>query len=929
MPPAVNCCPRCGTELPAGEVSRLCDRCQPPTAVGKTVPPTPGTVTPQGQPSKIGGYDILSIAGEGGMGTVYLARDPVLCRDVALKVLRPDVYSAEFAERLSDEAVVTGRLAHPGIVPVHQLGIDPTWGPWYTMKLVQGRPLSDILEGLRDRKSRDEEAWPLNALLGVFARVCEAIAFAHFNDVVHRDLKPGNIMLGEFGEALVLDWGLARVMGEKRKRAETTQIVAPAAGGLTRDGIIVGTPGYMSPEQAAGMGTMVGPPSDVYSLGTILYEIITLHPPVDTGDPDEAIRATLKGEITPVHKRGQGRFAPRALCQIVEHAMEADPAKRYPTARELARAVDEFLAGRVPWRDVAEGKGAEAWDLVSGRWSRRGRDLVCAGGQSARVVAVPRVTGDVRLEFTLSADVDRTSWEASVWLALRGGFSLEGYQIRLAAGADGRVELIRHGVAAARRLDVRLAARTRYRILVLREGDRITLTINGTRAVVYRDLFPLRGDRVGFSCDEEGVAFRDLKFEGRGAPLQLTFLALPDKLYQLGKMQEARDLYREMGETHPDREEGLLAHYKGALCSIEMGERLEALEALRKLDGTPLEAVIPLGQAKLELKAGNKYEAVVALQEGCQRYPGDPVRIELWTLLLETIDKVERESPDKASSMYQELLRQRWLDATEAAQVCAEMLRLCGVIGGPARVRDEAARQLMREKFAVEVRMECHAALARSGMTPDLIARCRMELQETLALGVNLAARDRWLTMLRLSETQLAEGDLRAARASLTVVMGGAAHPSNEGAWARNWLGLVALLDGNPDEALSILERESAAYVASKSLQELFRVLLECAALSSMNRAEDAITRLAETVAAVPEWSPVAGVIAGSEPLEALWSFAATLSPNLAAELYLLMAEVFAGRRQLSKATQLRARAIQVGAGRALALFLVSRRASR
>ncbi len=888
-----------------------------------------GAAMPQGQPSRIGTYDILSVLGEGGMGTVYLAHDPVLDRDVALKVLRPDVFSAEFAERLAEEAIVTGRLAHPGIVPVHQLGYDKTWGPWYTMKLVQGRPLSDILEGLRERKPREEETWPLNALLSAFARVCEAIAFSHFNDVVHRDLKPGNIMLGEFGEVLVLDWGLARTLGEKRKRGETKQVIAPAEGGLTRDGIIVGTPGYMSPEQAAGMGTLVGPPSDVYSLGTILYEILTLQPPVDTSDPDEALRATLKGEITPVHKRGPGRFAPRALCQIVEHAMDADPARRYPTARELARAVDEFLAGRVPWRDVSEGKGAEAWDQVSGRWSRKGRDLVCGGGQSARVVAVPRVTGDIRLEFTLSADVDRSTWEASVWLAIRGGFSLEGYQVRLAAGPEGRVELIRHGVAAVRRLDIRLAARTRYRILVLREGDRISLTINGVRALEYRDLFPLRGDRVGLSCDDEGASFRDVKLEGRGAPLQLTFLALPDKLYQLGKISEAREMYREMGETHPDREEGLLAHYKAALCSIELGERLEALEALRKLDGTPLEAVIPLGQARLELKAGNTYDAVVALQEGCQRYPGDPVRIELWTLLLETIDRMERESADKAAAMYQELLRQRWLDATEAAQVCAEMLRLCGTLGGPARVRDEAMRQLGREKFAVEVRMECHAALARAGVTPDLIARCRLELQETLQLSVNLAARDRWLTMLRLSETQVAEGDLRAARASLTVVMGGATHPSNEGAWARNWLALVALLDGNPTECLSILEREAAAYTASKSLQELFRVLLECAALAGMNRQEEAISRLAETVAAVPEWSPVAGVIAGSEPLESLWSFATSMSPNLAAELYLLMAEVFAGRRQLSKATQLRARAIQVGAGRALALFLVSRRASR
>ena len=889
-----------------------------------------GAAMPQGQPSRIGTYDILSVLGEGGMGTVYLAHDPVLDRDVALKVLRPDVFSAEFAERLSEEAIVTGRLAHPGIVPVHQLGYDKTWGPWYTMKLVQGRPLSDILEGLRERKPREEEAWPLTALLSAFARVCEAMAFSHFNDVVHRDLKPGNIMLGEFGEVLVLDWGLARTLGEKRKRGETKQIVAPAEGGLTRDGIIVGTPGYMSPEQAAGMGTLVGPPSDVYSLGTILYEILTLQPPVDTSDPDEALRATLKGEITPVHKRGPGRFAPRALCQIVEHAMDADPARRYPSARELARAMDEFLAGRVPWRDVSEGRGAEAWDQVSGRWSRKGRDLVCGGGQSARIVAVPRVTGDIRLEFTLSADVDRSTWEASVWLAIRGGFSLEGYQIRLAAGPEGRVEFIRHGVAAVRRLDIRLAARTRYRILVLREGDRISLTINGVRALEYRDLFPLRGDRVGLSCDDEGASFRDVKLEGRGAPLQLTFLALPDKLYQLGKISEAREMYREMGETHPDREEGLLAHYKAALCSIELGERLEALEALRKLDGTPLEAVIPLGQAPARAQ-GRKH------LRRRRRAPGRLPALPWRPRPHRAVDaaprndrphgaRVRRHAPPRCtrnscgSGGWTRRKRRR----------CAR--KCCGCAARWAGRRACATRQC-GSWGAKSSRSRCAwnatRRSRRAGVTPDLIARCRMELQETLTLSVNLAARDRWLTMLRLSETQIAEGDLRAARASLTVVMGGAAHPSNEGAWARNWLALVALLDGNPTECLSILEREAAAYTASKSVQELFRVLLECAALAGMNRPEDAISRLAETVAAVPEWSPVAGVIAGSEPLESLWSFATSMSPNLAAELYLLMAEVFAGRRQLSKATQLRARAIQVGAGRALALFLVSRRASR
>jgi len=858
------------------------------------------------------------------MGTVYLARDPVLPREVALKVLRPEVVSEELSRRLADEAAVTGRLSHPGIVPVHQFGNDPTWGPWYTMKLVQGRPLSDILQGLRDRNPRDEEDYPTLNLLRVFSRVCTAVAFAHFNNVVHRDLKPGNIMIGEFGETLVLDWGLARCL-DAGPEAPRGAVPASTDSAFTRDGIVIGTPGYLSPEQAAGMGSLVRLTSDVYSLGAILYEMLTLQPPVDTGDPDEAIRATLQGRIVPVEKRGPGRSAPRALCQIAAAALDADPQRRYPSAREMSRAIDDFLAGRVPWRDP-EIAGNEPWEVASGRVGRRGADLTCQGGERARMLHTARLAGDVRIEFTLYADVDRTVWEAGVWLALKGKFSLEGYQIRIAAGPDGRIELLRQGVAAVRRLDLRPASRTRIHILVTREGDRIVITVNGQRAIEYRDLFPLRGDGIALSCDEEGISFRDATLQGRGAPLQLTFLALPDKLFQLGQIREARDLYQDLADSHPDREEGLLARYKAALASVELGDRMEALGALRKLEGTALEALIPLGQARLELKAERPYEAATALEEGCQKFPDDPVRIELWTLLLETIDGVERAAQDRAAAMYQELLRERWLEPAETAQVCAEFLRISAALGGPARVRDEAMRLLAREKFGVEVRMECHAALARAGMTSDLIARCREALQETLALGLNLPARDRWLTMLRLAECEMAIGDLRAAKQTLSVVFGGATHPSNEGAWARNWLALTALLENNPAQILEILDGEAQAYASTRSLQELFRTILASAAHLLMRQEEKAVERLALATASVPEWQPVAAVLIGQEPLAPLLEFAGRQSPNLAAELYLLSAEYLTAKRLVSQATQLRARAIQVSAGRALALWLVSRR---
>ena len=246
-------------------------------------------------------YEIREELGHGGMGTVYRAWDRALAREVALKVVNPHA-PADLARRVMHEARTLARLEHPGLVPVHDVGELPDGRPFYVMKLVRGERLDAALRTMPSLAER----------LGVFERICEAVAFAHANGIVHRDLKPENVMLGAFGETLVLDWGAAKTLGEA---AEPTTLPddGPPATPTTGHGMVIGTAGYMAPEQARGDSAAVDARADVHALGAMLRDIV--QSPEGGDEPSRPLRA------------------------IIAHAMALEPDDRYQTADALAEDV--------------------------------------------------------------------------------------------------------------------------------------------------------------------------------------------------------------------------------------------------------------------------------------------------------------------------------------------------------------------------------------------------------------------------------------------------------------------------------------------------------------------------------------------------------------------------------------------------------------
>jgi serine/threonine protein kinase len=335
-------------------------------------------------------YEILWPHARGGLGQIYVAQDRELNRRVALKEIQQQLAKNPInRERFVIEAQITGRLEHPGIVPVYGMGWQETDGrPYYAMRFINGEDLTTAIRRFHASVSADFAGLEFRWLLRRFIDVCNTIAYAHSRGVLHRDIKPSNIMLGPFGETLVMDWGVAKPMRQSYSAgpdalpstSNDEPIGWPHGGSssITVTGQSVGTPAYMSPEQAAGEIAALGPASDVYSLGATLYTMLTCRPP-SSGVPASAV-SDVRLDRSAAPRALQSRV-PRALNAVCRKAMAEHPAKRYSSALALADDIERWLADEpvAAWRDP--------WLTYTRRWGQRHQPLV-AGIAAAVVVAL-------------------------------------------------------------------------------------------------------------------------------------------------------------------------------------------------------------------------------------------------------------------------------------------------------------------------------------------------------------------------------------------------------------------------------------------------------------------------------------------------------------------------------------------------------------
>lgn len=352
-------------------------------------------------------FKAISRLGEGAMGAIDIARDIYLRRKVALKTVLPGMARhPETFGRFLSEMQITAQLEHPNIVPVYALDVGADGSLGYAMKLVQGKDLETILAETQKKIEKGEpldEEHALEKRLEHFIKVCDALEYAHSKGIVHRDLKPANMMIGRHNEVYLMDWGVARLIGAG-EQAVAAGLEPPEQNGLssnsiarTRVGDVIGTPNYMSPEQAAGKNTELDGRSDQYAMGLILQECVTLRTAVDGPTLQSVLVKAMQGkrDLAPI---GDGPGAmPREIDAIVRRATRKDPKDRYPSVRELADDVRRYLRGE-PVLALPEGALRRA-----GRWLGKHRmatltlllsiGLVGAGGTIGALVA-----GQARIE---------------------------------------------------------------------------------------------------------------------------------------------------------------------------------------------------------------------------------------------------------------------------------------------------------------------------------------------------------------------------------------------------------------------------------------------------------------------------------------------------------------------------------------------------
>ena len=599
-------------------------------------------------PPRIGAYRILEPLGRGGMGEVFLAHDGRLDRKVALKRVRTvHLGDDELARRFEMEARVTALLQHPAIIPIYHFAKrrSPASGSemFYTMRPVEGRTLGELIELLREDDDTTRDDWPTARIVRLFLQATNAVSYAHSRGVVHRDLKPSNIMIGPFEEVLVLDWGVATILDRLEDDNDSTKPVKNVDTGsfrrlrpLTSAQALIGTPAYMAPEQLE--SGRASPSTDVFSLGVILFELLTLRLPWSAQTVEELIEAMRTPPPDPSLMSG-ARHVPPALSRAIFGALEFDETQRFSDVGSFSEAVANALEGRGRWHLVPDSRDRARWRLARGR--RRSRDegtieLRARGErESLRYFCTIPFGDNVRLEMRA-----RTKGRVglSLWLNTQLDSQhtiVDGYGMAALSGRRRRLSLRRSGriVAGARKPELQRGVW--HRIRAERDGDHLRLSLDGKEIYSYSDPIPLTGGYVGMTAEGPGIEIRDLRVSTRGTDASVSCLAVPDAFFNRGFFDEARHAYDHIVLSQPGRNEGQIAQFRSALCSIELAKREaerevaelhleEAGQRLRVHSGHADCCLIALGRALIARERDDPKALHAALRAALEHYQDDP-----------------------------------------------------------------------------------------------------------------------------------------------------------------------------------------------------------------------------------------------------------------------------------------------------------------
>lgn len=601
-------------------------------------------------PLSIGSFKIIKKIGQGGMGEVFLAYDTSCDRLVALKRIRRDLQNSEILyNRFLREARITSQLAHPTIIPIysihHEDGIV-----YYTMPYVEGRTLKEILQITR---YQEEEGLPsdhiggsIPALVRIFLNVCQAIAFAHSKGVLHRDLKPGNVIVGKYGEIVILDWGLAKIVDTEMHEIDLPweNIHNPRAIELeeiTLPGKFAGTLSFLAPERAKGLPASIQ--TDIYALGVMLYQILTLHTPFKRRSLKNFKKHMELEQLVDPAEIAPYRDVPPLLTRFVKKCLSKDPHKRHQSVDELVHEIENYLEGRSEWFQAAKLNIRLKTD-----WEFQENVLlthnIAMGSESSStdwvslMVSRESFTGNLLLEANVRIDArgKGIGFLLSIPEGARRTHLDEGYCLWLSSDPEQGTLLYRSSVEVMEVPNVFLKPQEWHQISIRKVDKTLHFYLNDTFQFSYVSHIPLIGTHVGLMSKDADFDIKDFIISVGSYHLTVSCLAIPDAFLAHQDFDKAIDEYRRIAYSFPGRQEGREAQFRQGIAYMEKARNYpsaveakklyqQAFSEFEKLKNTPAAPLEHLGKSLVYNALEESDDEINSLELGLRKYRQHPL----------------------------------------------------------------------------------------------------------------------------------------------------------------------------------------------------------------------------------------------------------------------------------------------------------------
>ncbi|MGA8165295.1 MAG: serine/threonine-protein kinase PknD [Waddliaceae bacterium] len=610
----------------------------------------------------LGPYQVIRSLGKGGMGKVLLAYDTKCGRRVAIKKIRPDLLQhQQVHRRFLKEARITSQLTHPAIMPIYVIQ-DENDVVYYTMPFVQGDTLRQILRKTYKQEKMGEKldhiGGSIPALIRIFISICQGVAYAHAQGVLHRDLKPENIMAGKYGEVLILDWGLAKIIQDVAAEEEIKTTDVDTSPELTQMGKVVGTINYMAPERARGGRATIQ--TEIYSLGVILYQILTLRHPFHRETLEKFLENMDKERIQDPIVCAPYRDIPRILSQVALKCLVRNPEQRYQTVDELIREIENYIEGRAEWFQIATLDINKKSD-----WEFQENVLI---GEQMAITRNAEVSDWVSLMISKSSFTGNTKIEAIITIGQEGegvGFLLsvpetaervhlnDGYCLWLGSDINRSTKLLRSTVEVIHSPEIFLEREKPYRVCIEKIDHNIHFYLNGHLQYSYISSLPLIGTHVGVLSRDADFTLENFVVYVGSQNITVNCLAVPDAFLAHKDYQTALNEYRRIGYSFPGRAEGREAMFRAGITILEQARACQipiekenlyesAMQEFDKLHSTPGAPLEYLGKAHVYHATKDPVEEIKCYELAFRRYPNHPLLPVLQEQLIFRMHEVSR-----------------------------------------------------------------------------------------------------------------------------------------------------------------------------------------------------------------------------------------------------------------------------------------------